>query len=41
MHNSIKGHIIKVIQNATEITQVWCNEDSFHDKDTNLIALKY
>lgn len=40
MHDSNKGHIIKVVQNATEITQVWCNEVSFHGKDTNLIGLR-
>lgn len=27
MHDSSKGHVIKVVQNATEITQVWCNEE--------------
>lgn len=40
MHVLSKGHVIKVVQNATEITQVWCNEDSFHGRDTNLIGLR-
>lgn len=40
MHDLNKGHIIKVVQSATEIIQVWCNEDSFHGRDGNLISLK-